>query len=174
MVGFNIQKRNGFTVLDFVSANILELHIKQLVGKGYKQGDKLSIKIIDAACTNWEINKITNGIELNADGLTEMHTLAALLISAGTYIMKMNSGMSEYEVAEYLNTTIRSKIDPDSKPQPLQDFKHIIHLGKYKGRDLDTLDDLPYLTWFHENVKLSPQFKQAVKHRINYLSNLMK
>lgn len=174
MVGFGIKKRNGFTVLDFVSANILELHIKQLVGKGYKQGDKLSIKIIDAACTQWEVNKLPNGVGFNVDGFTEMHTLAALFISAGTYIMQRHNGMSEQEVAEYLNTIIRAKIDPESKPQNLDDFKHIIHLGKYKGRDLDTVDDLPYLTWFHENVKLSPQFKEAVKNRITNLSNLMK
>lgn len=174
MVGFYISKKNGYTVLEFVHANQLELHHKQLVGLGYKGGDKLHLKIKDAACTEWQISKTNDGVEFMLDGNTEMKTFSALLIAAGTMILQRHEGKSEYEVADYLNTIFRDSLSLEGEKQPLQDFKHIIHLGKYKGRDLDTLDDLPYLTWFHENVKLSPQFKQAVKHRINYLSNLMK
>jgi uncharacterized protein (DUF3820 family) len=103
-----------------------------------------------------------------------METFSELLIAAGTMIKMRRDGKTEMEVAEWVNKNYRLQVDGFNEEQNLESFRHKMHLGKYKGKYLDEVDDLMYLKWFYENVRLSPQFKLAVHDKINSLSTLMK
>ncbi len=47
----------------------------------------------------------------------------------------------------------------------------ILYFGKYKGKDVTTIEDLFYLTWLDENVhKMSVALKRAIKDRIAELT----
>lgn len=174
MVGISISKKNGFTHIDFVSANILRLGIRHLIGAGYKQGDKLTLTISDLACTQWQIYPIQNGVQLELSGDTEMDTLSTLLRCAADMIDERRGGLTEEETLEYINTEFRAKHAYDPEPQNLKSVLHKMHVGKYKGKLLKDVDDLHYLKWFVENVQLSPLFKAAVNDHIETLSTLMR
>lgn len=49
------------------------------------------------------------------------------------------------------------------------------YVGKYKGIDIESIEDLSYLQWAHDNMSsLNNRSKTAVKDRINHLSNLLR
>ena len=48
----------------------------------------------------------------------------------------------------------------------------IIYFGKYKGKDINELTDVPYMEWMYQNVdRLKEHQKQALNNRINLLKN---
>lgn len=49
------------------------------------------------------------------------------------------------------------------------------YVGKYKGQVIESIDDINYLQWAHDNMSsLNGRAKIAVKDRINSLANLLR
>ncbi len=49
-----------------------------------------------------------------------------------------------------------------------------LYVGKYKGIPIDAIEDLDYLKWANENLRLSSYVGTAVKSRISQLEYLSK
>ena len=47
----------------------------------------------------------------------------------------------------------------------------MLHFGKYKGQNLkiSECNDLKYLLWVHDNVRLSKRYKEAIERQIDKL-----
>lgn len=46
------------------------------------------------------------------------------------------------------------------------------YVGKYKGRPINTIDDVSYLEWAQRTMKLSAQLRDAINYQLDYLQNL--
>lgn len=53
--------------------------------------------------------------------------------------------------------------------------KPAFYVGKYKGKQIDDIDDISYLQWAHDNMNsLNSRQRNAIKERINHLANLLR
>lgn len=173
-VGIGISKKNGYSIISFYSHNILSLHIKHEVGIGYKGGDNLDVVIKDEGCTVWEKEAGSSFVRACLSGDSEIDTMQILLRCAAEMIEMRRMGTSEEEILNFINTNFRKRYCWDTTPQDLTEVKHKIHIGKYKGKLLEEIDDISYLRWMVDNVKLTPLLKAAIINRIRTLDLLLK
>lgn len=49
-----------------------------------------------------------------------------------------------------------------------------LYIGKYRGKPISEIDDLPYLEWAFKTLTLTESIRQSVADQINRLTELMK
>lgn len=49
---------------------------------------------------------------------------------------------------------------------PQANKEPILYVGKYKGKSVNEIDDLPYLRWLLANVKLPPHIIAAINAKL--------
>lgn len=82
--------------------------------------------------------------------------------------------VDDYRVEQKSNNRVATCNHCDRYIKNIPHDKARIYIGKYKGKAVDEIDDLPYLNWLFDNVKLNAHVAHAVGEQIRKLENLMK
>ena len=57
--------------------------------------------------------------------------------------------------------------------EPFRISDSILVVGKYKGKRLTTIHNLPYLRWMYDNVTMSTQHKSILRNHIDYTKRIV-
>lgn len=70
------------------------------------------------------------------------------------------------------NTAWCSKCDAFIKNIPYSTAAPTFYFGKYKGKLVTEVEDMPYLKWVLDDIKPKPKMKQAIEAHIANFENL--
>ncbi|RZM05188.1 MAG: hypothetical protein EOO88_55240 [Pedobacter sp.] len=102
------------------SHNVITLTIFIELGTGYRDGDRISVKIKDGGCTNWEgdltkdaYNELKE-LNLTFDGNSESEMAATIFLLTGRVISYRQDGISMAQVAKMIQRRIDENAITDS------------------------------------------------------------
>lgn len=88
---------------------------------------------------------------------------------------KKCGSVDDYSTEQKGNNLVATCNTCNSYIQNIPYDKPKMYVGKYKGRAISDIEDIPYLKWAHENMTtLSAHNRNAVKEQIHRLEMLLK